>query len=74
MDKFCLLLNAKKSQRMKMNETVYELNGKQVIRPPTIGEKLVMDGTLIEKVDRVKFLDVWIWSNGTNKHHMQNIF
>ena len=50
---------------------LYELNGKPVIRPPTKGEKLIMDDTLIEKVYRVKFLDVWIWSNGTNKHHIQ---
>jgi hypothetical protein len=52
-------------------QCVYELNGKPVIRPPTIGEKFIMDGTLIEKVDRVKFLGVWILSNGTNKHHIQ---
>jgi hypothetical protein len=56
---------------MKINEPVYELNGKPVIRPPMTGEKFIMDGTIIEKVDRVKFLGVWILSNGTNKHHIQ---
>jgi hypothetical protein len=65
-----LLLNAKKTQWMKLNETVYEINGKPLIRPPMMGEDFTMNGTRIEKVDRFKFLGAWILSNGSNKLHI----
>jgi hypothetical protein len=65
-----LLLNAKKTQWMKLNETVYEINGKPMIRPPLMGEDFVMNGTVIEKVDRFKFLGAWVLSNCSNKLHV----
>ena len=71
-ENFCikegLLLNAKKTQWMKINESVYEINGKPMIRPPIIGEDFTMNETPIEKVDRFKFLGVL--SNCSNKLHI----
>jgi hypothetical protein len=75
-ENFCnlsgLQLNVKKSFWMKLNEPVYEMNGKPIIRPPRENEKFIMNGLLVEKCDRFKFLGAHILSNNSNKLHIAN--
>ena len=66
-----LILNASKTKWMKLNEPMYEIQGRPIVRPATMEEKFMLNNSQIEKVDQIKFLGAWTTCNGTNKQHIQ---
>jgi hypothetical protein len=74
-ENFCrlegLILNASKTKWMKLNEPMYEIQGRAIIRPATMEEKFTLNSSRIEKVDQIKFLGAWTTCNNTNKLHIQ---
>ena len=66
-----IVINEKKTQWLKKGDPVREdAAGKPIVIPPNDDEQFMINGSIIEKVDRFKLLGIWTMSNGSNRVHI----